>query len=146
MSIKICTCTPGKDVCDDKCLYGGNKLPRYIWIGLIVLLILVGIVSASSQTPVMYGGGTIEEFLPESDKHTYQPSIWKYADCFEGADVYVVHREAHKTGNKTYLLGLDANGEESMRILIDYAQLSVNMTYCIVSYNGWEIRLRGKLN
>lgn len=147
MSTKICTCTPGKSICDGNCLYGGGKLPNFTWVFfLIIAFLLAAVINSSAQVPAMYGGGNnVEEFLPETDLRTKRPIMWRYADHFEGADTYVVFKEAHQEQNQLYLVGLDTLGEQIMKLLIESAQVSQNFTYCIVVYSGWEIRLRGKL-
>lgn len=129
------------------------------FIGLMTLvlgiffLVLFTISKCGAQDlyPVMYGGGSGQgEFLTPNDRRNTAPSLWSYADNFEGAYVYAVFNEVHQKKNHTYLVGMDTlpNGEykEVMRIQVEYCQMARNLSYCIVIYNGWEIRLRGKLN
>lgn len=132
-----------------------ESMPPYKALLILIFLIFVGVLASiqkcGAQTPIMYGGGQIvEEFLPTSDLRNSAPSLWRWADNFEGADQYIVYKEAHQQEigkrNHLYLIGMDSLGNETMKIQIDSAQLSRNLSYCIVSYNGWEIRLRGKLN
>lgn len=137
-----------------------DKNPATLSVGKFIIAILVMIVLSLVITskcngqdvyPVMYGGGgQVEELLPVKDLRNSAPSLWQYADNFEGADQYIVYKEAHQTEigkkNHLYLVGLDSLGNETMKIQIDSVQLSRNLSYCIVTYNNWEIRLRGKLN
>lgn len=161
-----CDCSIYKDFCDGDCLdnQSSKTIPGGIpngkkFMGLMILvlgiffLILFSINKCGAQElyPVMYGGGIGQgEFLAPNDRRNTAPSLWSYADNFEGADQYIVYKEAHQQEvgkkNHLYLVGMDSLGNEVMKIQIDSAQLSRNLSYCIVTYNGWEIRLRGKLN
>ena len=148
-----CSCSKKRNRCDSNCPLQQEE-DYYTRKNIIVLLIIAFIVMISvaycpklqGQTPVMYGGGNIEEFLPQDNLTNSAPSMWNYADNFEGADSYIVYKEAHQQEigkkNHLYLVGLDECGEEIMKIQIEKVSISRNKTYAIVEYNGWEIRLR----
>lgn len=142
MSHKICTCTPGKNICDGNCLYGGGRLPNFIWvIFLIILFLVAGVIKSFAQVPIMYGGGSLMQKMER-----IQPTLWKYADGMDTSDSYCIHRMFDSTKTSIiFLIGFNEEGNENMRLVIEEAYYVPTLNICILYQNGMEIRLREKL-
>lgn len=142
MSTKICTCTPGKSICDGNCLYGGGMLPNFAWVFfLIIAFLLAAVINSSAQVPAMYGGGSL---MQKMDR--IQPTLWKYADGMDTSDSYCIHRMFDSTKTSIiFLIGFNEEGNENMRLRIEEVYYVPTLSICVLYQNGMEIRLREKL-
>lgn len=79
-----------------------------------------------------------------TERKIYPPTLWSQCDYFDGYDSYCIFKSS--VNKNLYLLGFDSEGEQRMKLKIDEANYNNHFNAVTVIYNGWEVRLYGKLD
>lgn len=108
-----------------------------------ILIILLAFSFNLSAQDIVLTNHSYEGKVKTTERKIIAPTLWSECDYFQGYETYLIYKSS--VDKNIYLLGFNQEDEECMRLKVDDVNLNVQMTVCYVTYNGWTIRLFGKL-